>query len=46
MAHYKGEQVGGGGVGRWAARDGLNPPLVLFGLAVSPRGASNGPKHA
>ena len=34
---YKG--VGGGGVsgGRgWAARGGLNPPLGLFGLTMSP----------
>ena len=29
----------------WEAIGGLNPPLRLFGLAMSPRSASNRPKH-
>ena len=42
---YKGVggwEEGGGG---WAAGGGLNPPLGLFGLAMSPRSASHRPKH-
>ena len=35
----------GGGRG-WAARGGLNPPLGLFELAMSPRSASHRAKHA
>ena len=41
--------MGGGGVGRgggWEARGWLNPPLGLFGLAMSPQNASHRPKHA
>ena len=37
--------VGGGGEG-WAAGGGLNPPLGLFGLTMSPRSAIHRPKHA
>ena len=32
--------------GEWAARSRLNPPLGLFGLAMSPRSASHRPKHS
>ena len=49
MACIRFGQVGGGGVGggeAWAARGGLNPPLGLFGLAISPRSISYRPKHA
>ena len=35
----------GGGDG-WEDGGGLNPPLVLFGLAMSPRSASHRPKYA
>ena len=35
-----------GGGGGWDAGGGLNPPLGLFGLAMSPRSASHRPKHA
>ena len=48
MAHYKGGQAGGNGVGGWrgwAGRGGLNLLLGQFGLAISPRSASHGPKH-
>ena len=34
------------GKGRWAAGDGLNPWLGVFGLSMSPRSASHRPKHA
>ena len=34
---------GGGG---WEASGELNPPLGLFGLAMSPTSASHRPKHA
>ena len=34
------------GGGDWAAGGGLNPPLRLFGLVMSPRSASHRPKHA
>ena len=37
---------GTGGGGRWEAGGELNPPLGLFGLAMSPRSASHRPKHA
>ena len=40
MGCYRGGWVGGGGVsgvGEWEARGGLNYPLGLFGLAMSPR---------
>ena len=41
MAHYRGMRVGRGAVsgkgrGGWEAGGGLNPPLGLFGLAMSP----------
>ena len=36
--------VGGGR--EWVVRGGLNPPLGLIGLAMSPRDASHRPKHA
>ena len=45
MACYGGGWVGGG-KGGWEARGGLNPPLGLFRLAMSPRSASHRPKHA
>ena len=48
MAYYKGGQTGGNGVGGWrgwAGRGRLSPPLGLFGLAISPKSASHGPKH-
>ena len=35
-----------GGEGEWAAGGGLNSPLGLFGLAMSPRSVSHRPKHA
>ena len=35
----------GGGCG-WEAGGGLNHPLVLFGLAMSPRNASHRPKYS
>ena len=35
-----------GGGGGWEAGGGLNLPLGLFGLAMSPRSASHRPKHA
>ena len=35
-----------GGGGGQEARGRLNPPLGLFGLALSPRSASHKPKHA
>ena len=37
---------GAGGGGEWEAGGGLNPPLGLFGVAMSPRSASNRFKHA
>ena len=40
MAHYR-EWVGGGGEGE--DRGGLNPPLALFGLAMSPKSVSHRP---
>ena len=48
MACYRSGWVRGGGAGRggeWEARGGLNHPLGLFGLAMSPRNASHRPKH-
>ena len=30
----------------WVAIVGLNPPIGLFGLAMTPRSASHLPKHA
>ena len=41
--------MGGGGAGvgcGWEAGGGLNHPLGLFGLVMSPRRASHRPKHA
>ena len=41
--------MGGGGVGGgggWEAGGGLNDPLGLFGLAMSPKSASHRSKHA
>ena len=41
--------MGGGGAeggGGWEAGGGLNHPLELFGLAMSPRSPSHRPKHA
>ena len=35
-----------GGGGGWEAGGWLNPPLGLFGLAMSPRSANHRPKHA
>ena len=35
-----------GGGGGWEVAGGLNPPLGLPGLAMSPRSASHRPKHA
>ena len=36
----------GGWRGGWEAGGGLNSPLGLFRLAMSPRSASHRPKHA
>ena len=45
---YKGVggwEVGGvGGGGGWEAGGGLHHPIGLFGVAMSPRSASHGPK--
>ena len=35
---------GAGGGGGWEARGRLNPPIKLFGLAISPRSASHRPQ--
>ena len=47
MAHYRGwvDERGdlSGGGGGWEAEGGLNPPLGLLGLAMSPRSASIDP---
>ena len=40
------EGGGVGGGGGWAAGGRLDPLSGLFGLAMSPRSASNRPKHA
>ena len=41
-----GGQVGWVVLGGWAAGDDLNPPLGVFGLAMSPRSVSHRSKHA
>ena len=49
MVRYRDGWVVGGGVGGEGGREaggGLNHPLGLFGLAMSPRKASHRPKHA
>ena len=43
---WAGERGGVSGGGGWTARDWLNPPLGLFGLAMSSISASHRPKHA
>ena len=48
MERYRGGRVGGGGAGGWGgweAGGGLNHPLGLTGLSMSPRGASHRLKH-
>ena len=46
MACYRGGQVGGAdGEGGWEAGGRLNPPLGLFGLAMSSRSVIHKPKH-
>ena len=40
--------MGGGGVGgggEWEAGSGLNRPIGLFGVAMSPRSASHRPRN-
>ena len=37
--------VVGGGWGGWEAEGGLRRPIGLFGVAMSPRSASHGPRH-
>ena len=39
---YKGV---GGGWGGWEAGGRLHRPIGLFGVAMSPRSASHGPRH-
>ena len=43
MVHYRGWA---GGKGKKLVRGRLNPPLGVFGIAMSSRSASHGPKHA
>ena len=38
----EGGDMDGGG---WTASDGLNLPLGVFGLAMSPKSANHRPKH-
>ena len=38
--------IGGCREGGWEAGGGLNSPLGLFRLAMSPRSANHRPKHA
>ena len=44
MGGWEGDKVSGGE--EWAAGGGLNPPLGLFGPAMSPRYATHRPKFA
>ena len=49
MGGWVGGWVGGtrvGGGGGWEAGGWLYPTLGPFGLAMSPRSTSHGPKHA